>query len=299
MFLSLKSNPRQKTFLILLKVHLMKTIVLLLFATIFTSLSIAQELPARSPKAVVNQKVGLSDITIEYSRPSARNRVVYGSLVPYGEVWRLGANECTKITTTKAIIFGRSTLDAGTYAIFAVPQKDGKWNIMFNTDTKQWGTGSYDSDNDVLTTIGGASKCDHVESFDISFNNITNYGATILIKWSNTKVEVPFIIKTDEHVEAEINAAVSKGEELEQVHYKAANYYFQTKKDFKVALTHIEKSLAVKEGYFNLFLKAEILAETGDKKTAVKLAKNAKKMAKEAEKMDWADYIDKRITEWE
>jgi uncharacterized protein (DUF2141 family) len=275
-----------------------KSTFLLALSFLFTSISIAQELPARSPLSVINQKIGLCDMSITYSRPSARNRAIFGSLVPYGEVWRLGANECTTISITKPVTFGRTALDTGTYALFAIPQEDGKWNIIFNSDSKQWGSMSYDSEKDVANLIGGASKNEHTETFEITINNVSNYGGTILIKWSDTKVEVPFTLDTDGHVKTEIDRAVAEGKELDQVHYKAANYYLQTKKDYTTAMTHIDKSIAIKEAYFNFFLKAQVLHETGDNKAALKLGKKAKKLAKKDKKPGWVEYMDKNMADW-
>jgi Protein of unknown function (DUF2911) len=274
------------------------SLILLTLSLLFSSVAISQKLPARSPKSTLKQKVGLCDITIEYSRPSARNRAIFGNLVPYKEVWRLGANECTKISITQPLIFGRSVLDTGTYAIFAIPQEDGKWDIIFNTDHKQWGSMSYDSEKDAVRVIGGASKNEHTESFEISINRISNYGATILIRWEGLKVEVPFTVETDAHVQKEIESAIAEGKELEQVHYRAADYYLQMKKDTKQAMMHIDKSIEIQEGYFNLFLKAQILHEDGDNKAALKLGKKAKKLAKKDKKPGWVDYMDRNMEEW-
>ncbi|MFK8045831.1 MAG: DUF2911 domain-containing protein, partial [Crocinitomicaceae bacterium] len=122
----------------------MKKLVLLFVAGLMSTALTAQELPKPSPLGKSEQKVGLTDVKVEYSRPSAKGRVIFGELVPYGKLWRFGANQCTKFTTSTDMKVAGESLPAGTYAMFATPMEDGMWKIDFNSNTKQGGTGDYD-----------------------------------------------------------------------------------------------------------------------------------------------------------
>ncbi|MCB9223760.1 MAG: DUF2911 domain-containing protein [Crocinitomicaceae bacterium] len=266
-------------------------------------LTFAQTFPKLSPTAKIEQKVGLCTITIEYSRPSVKGRKIFGDLVPYEEVWRLGANECTKFTIDQPIMFGSNQLDTGTYALFAIPGSGEFWEIIFNSDYSQWGSNAYDENKNVLQVDADAtiSDCFTTETFNISIEDITNYSANIVFKWEQTKVTLPFIVDTDKQIDDMIAAAVKKGEELDKVHYKAASYFLKNMKDLKDldrAMEHIDQSIEIEKTYSNLFVKAQILAAQGNLKEANKLGEEAKKMAINAEKKDWAEYMQKKMDEW-
>lgn len=272
--------------------------LILTFILGFSFIATAQELPARSPKSSVSQKVGLCNLTITYSRPSVKGRVVFDDLVPYGQVWRLGANECTRLDISSPITIGTTKIDSGSYALFLTPNKDGAWQFHINKDYTQWGSMAYDPIKNIAEHGVQPSPCEHTESFSIQFTDITNYGASIECKWATTKVKLPFTVDTDNEVLATIANAVAKGKELEQVHYRAANYYLQLKKDTKLALDHIEKSIAIEKDYYNLFLKAQILYEMGEGKQAKKLGKKAKKIASKSGKPGWEDYMKRIMEDW-
>ena len=276
----------------------MKKVLFLILAGCFSSLLNAQELPQPSPMGKINQMVGLTAISMEYSRPSVKGRTIFGDLVPYGEVWRLGANACTKFTSSTDIEFGSSTLKAGTYAMFAKPMENGDWTIMFNTDTEQWGSYDYDEEKNSVTITVKAKANDFNETLSLNINNITNSSGVISIEWAKLRVDVPFSVKTDVFVKQNIDEAVKKGEELDLVYYRAASYAFKSLKDDKLAMSYLEQSFAVKKAHNSLFLKAQILKKSGKKAEAIQVAEEALKMAKAAEKKGWADYISENIEEW-
>lgn len=274
--------------------------VLLIFVLVFSTGSIfGQNMPQPSPSSVLKQTVGITEITIDYSRPSAKGRTIFGDLVPYGKVWRLGANGCTKITTSTDIMIGESNLKAGTYAIFAIPNKDGNWSIVFNTNTKQWGAGEYNDSLNVVLFDTKSKKVDFTETFSISINTIALNSATLSFQWENTLIEVPFKINTNEMVKLSITEAIKKGEDLDKVYYKAASYAFKSLNNEKLAIDYIDKSLAINKSHNGLFLKAQILNKSGKKDEAIATAKLALEYAKKAEKKGWADYISGNIAEWE
>jgi hypothetical protein len=272
----------------------MKGIKLLLALFISYSAS-AQDLPKKSAKSEIEQMVGLTEIEIEYSRPNANNRVIFGELVPYGEVWRLGANEPTTISIDFPIEINGQVLDTGKYAVFAIPEKN-YWKMVFNTDTEQWGAGNYDPKKNVIEYNAAATSSSFNESFTISFDNVNEYGAVLSFQWATTKVNVPFTTNTDKAVEISINKAIEKGEKLEKVYYKAADYAID-RNDFEEARKLINKSLEIERSYYNVFLLAQIEKET-DVKTARKLGAEAAELAVKADKQRWADYINRTIDEW-
>lgn len=254
--------------------------------------------PKASPLAKVEQKVGLTDISISYSRPGKKNRVIFGEVVPYGEIWRLGANENTKISTSDALIFGKDTLKAGTYAIFVKPSKD-NWEIFFYSETSNWGTPEHwDEKKVVLKTFAPVSIInDPVENFAISLDNLANDGASLQFSWDRTRVLAPFKLNTKDKVLASIKKTMD-GPSANDYH-QAANYFFQEKLDLKQALSWSTKAVEMRpEAYWMSRLKAQIQAELGDYKGAIE---SAKKSSEAAEKDGDSNYVKMNkasIEEW-
>jgi tetratricopeptide (TPR) repeat protein len=276
----------------------MKNILFLFAAAIFGGTAIAQELPQPSPKAKLEQVIGLTDISIEYSRPSVKGRTVFGELVPYDEVWRLGANACTKLTTSTELVVQGQILEAGTYAVFAIPSSNGTWKMLFNSDTEQWGAGSYDATKDVLTAIVKTTEHELTETFTIGITDVTINSANLTIKWANLSVVLELGVETQKIADANIKAAIAKGEDLDKVYYKAAAYYFNSLDNEKKALGYIHKGLNAKEGHALYFLRAQILKKQGHTKEAIESAEKAYELAMKAENKGWADYIQEHVEEW-
>jgi tetratricopeptide (TPR) repeat protein len=272
------------------------TLSLILASTL--TFSIAQELPKASPAGKVEQQVGLTNISITYSRPSVKGRKIFGDLVPFGEVWRLGANEATTITVDQYLKFGDQILNPGTYAMFATPHEDGTWDIMFNSDYEQWGTGKYDETKNVVTLMVQVERRKaETETLLISIGDLTLNSGTIVISWAEMYVPIPFKVETKKQAKENIEVALEKGEELDKVHYAAAKY-FRNAGDYKTALTHIDKSIKIEDYHGAYFLKARILADSGDKDGAIKMAEKALEVAKEKGADNWFEYIQESIDEW-
>jgi hypothetical protein len=280
----------------------MKTMYAAFALLLMTNFSFAQELPKLSPLSKSEHVVGLNKISLQYSRPSVRGRVIFGELVPYNEVWRLGANEPTRIISSHEIIFGAAgaeqILPADTFAIFAFPSADGNWKIVFNEDYQQWGSGSYDAAKDVVTLNVKAIENAHTETLLIDINDVTTNSASLTIAWDKIKVVIPFRVETDKTAQANIDKAIADGKDLDKVYSAAANYYFNTKNDLVKSMEYIDLSIGVKKSHSNLFLKARILHAKGEKKEAMKLAEEAKVLAEEAKNQGWVDYISETIEEW-
>lgn len=272
----------------------MKILLTLLSIGLITNIW-SQDLPKKSPHAAVEQTIGLTNVSINYSRPSVNGRVVFGELVPFGEVWRLGANESTKITLSFPITISNQKLDAGSYAIYAIPSAN-QWNIVFNTDYKQWGSNDYDTNKNVLEYSTAVNTNEHTESFTISFEAVNETSANIVFEWENVKVSVPFTTETSKAVEAEIKGAVAKGEDLGRVYSRAADYY-NDEGDLEKAKMYLIKSLEIERSYYNVYLQAEMM-KNEDLKGALKLGEEAAILAEKAGKANWAKYIRRNIGDW-
>ncbi len=272
-----------------------KNILALILITALST-SVAQELPQASPRGKVDQTVGLTNISIDYSRPSVKERKIFGELLPYGEVWRFGANASTKITIDQYLKFGDQILQPGTYSVFATPGEL-EWNVFFNSEVEQWGTSDYDAAKNVVSLSVKPVKEGFSETLEIGIEDLTINSGNIVIRWENTTVKLPFKVNTKELAEKNITLAIEKGEDLDKVYYNAAKYYLTTE-DYDQALSYIDQSISEKAAHNSLFYKARILKAKGDTKGAIKLAEKALNYANENNEEGWADYIQKALDEW-
>lgn len=245
--------------------------------------------PQPSPFSKVEQKVGLTDFTIEYSRPGVKDRTIFGNLVPYNKVWRTGANKNSIITFTDNVTVMGQLLEAGSYAIFTKPGEN-SWEILFYTDTENWGTPEKWEDGKVAARVNAEvySIPFTVENFTIDINKIHNSGATLEIMWENTYVSVPFTVHTDDKVFASINDVLS-GTPKASDYYAAAVYYSEEGKDLKQAKEWIDKAMKMmdKPMFYQVRQQAIIYAKAGDIKGAKKLAKESLKGAIKAGNEDY------------
>jgi len=248
----------------------------------------AQLAPQASPAAKVEQRVGLTDLTIKYSRPSKNNRAIFGELLPYGEVWRTGANENTTFTSSDVLIFGKDTLKAGTYALYTIPNKD-KWDLIFYKTTDNWGTPEkWEESNVVLKTTAAVASTKMVtESFSINITDLKNSSASIQLLWDQTMVSFPFTVTTDAKVMANINKVMAGPSAND--YYSAANYYYTEGKDLKKAAEWCQKAIdANPEAFWIQLLMAKIQTKLGLKKEAIATAQSGKAIA---EKSKYDDYV--------
>ena len=269
----------------------MKKLVLSLFVAALTLTTNAQiKTPAPSPSSKLEQAVGLSDVTVEYSRPGMRGRTIFGDLVPHGKVWRTGANENTKVTFSTDVTIDGKELKKGTYALYTKPGKT-SWEVIFYSDASNWGNPRKWDDKKVAlsTTVKADMMPMKIETFTITIDDITNNSAVLGMLWENAYVGVKFNTPTDKAVEASI-AATMQGPKAGDF-YSAAVYYLQSGKDIKKAATWINKAVDMtkdKPRFWYLRQQSLILAKAGDKKGAVKAAKAS---LAGAEKAGNADYI--------
>ncbi len=254
--------------------------------------------PKLSPTCKVEQRIGLTDVKVEYSRPSAAGRVVFGDLVPFNEVWRTGANENTKFTTSDMLFFGKDTLMPGTYALFTKPGKI-SWEIYFYSDITNWGTPDvWDQSKIVLKVVQPSEELTStVETFAISFKDLTIESAKICLEWEKTCVCIPFTMSTKSQVAASIEKTMAGPTATD--YYDAASFYLREKKELKVALDWITKAVDMKpDAFWMLRTKALIQAELGDKKGAIVSAKKSMELAEKASYQNYVDMNKKSIEEW-
>lgn len=274
----------------------MKTLTVLL-SILFAGTTFAQLAPQASPASKIEQRVGLTDITIKYSRPGKKDRVIFGDLLPFGEVWRTGANENTTFTCTDFMLFGKDTLKAGSYALYTIPNKD-KWDLIFYSTTTNWGTPeTWDDSKVVLKTTSAVTTTKMVtETFTINITDLKNDGAAIQMLWDQTMVSFPFTIATDAKVMANINKVMSGPSANE--YYAAANYYFTTDKDLKKAAEWCAKAIEGRpDAYWIYLLMAKIQAKQGLKKDAIATAEKGKAVAQKESDADYVKQFETLIKE--
>ncbi|MFT6245259.1 MAG: hypothetical protein ACJA0U_000196 [Salibacteraceae bacterium] len=278
----------------------MKKIMIALLTLGSFSLTAQITTPAPSPAAKVWQTVGLTEVTIDYSRPLKRDRVIFGDLVAYDKMWRTGANKNAMITTSEILIFGTDSLKAGSYAIFTTPKKGNSWDVYFYMDTENWGTpGEWDDKLVAVKTTATVSTSKTItESFTIAIDNVTMNGAELSFAWDNTKAVVSFAVPTNDAVMASIDKVMngpSAGD-----YYSAASFYLTQKTELELALKYINNALDMKENkpFWYLRKKALIQAEMGDFKGATATAKLSMEAAKDAGNDDYVKSNAKSIEEW-
>jgi len=255
------------------------------------------ELPRVSPKATVSQRIGFTDVTIDYSRPRVNNRVIWGELVPFDRVWRTGANEATTIQVSHDVMVNGRKLPAGTYALATIPGRD-QWTIIFNREKDLWGAFQYEESKDVLRVSASPEVTDHHhELMTFSFPSVTMDSAEVALEWE--KIRVPFRIEATTRAQAaeNIKNALARMEDW-RIPYQAANFAFQNKTGSAEAMNWIDRSVALSQNHTNLSLKARMLAEQGRVKEAIEVAERAVKAGRAStQKVDTLP-TEKLIAEW-
>ncbi|MEP3837032.1 MAG: DUF2911 domain-containing protein [Algibacter sp.] len=276
--------------------------ILLLFMSCATFYGVNAQIatPQPSPFSKLEQKVGVTDVTIEYSRPGVKDRTIFGDLVPYGKIWRTGANARTKITfSTDAVVDGQ-TLKAGSYSIFTIPNAD-SWDVIFYNDGKESGTPK-DLDGKYVaakTNVKSHEIPFNVESFTIDINNLSSTGARLEFIWAKTWVGLDFTVPTDIQVTASIDH-VMNGPSFED-YYASATYYLENDKDINKAKIWIDKAIDMTKDnprFWYLRKQALIHAKAGDTKTAIVAAKASLELAKKADNAGYVKMNTESLKAW-
>lgn len=256
----------------------------LAFATISASPAFAQapriEFPAPSPACTLKQRVGLTDIEIAYSRPSAKGRDIFGSLVSYGKVWRTGANAATKITFSTPVRLNGKEIEAGSYALYTIPGES-EWTIILNKGVGKSGT-QYDEKEDVARlTTPAINLSEKIETFTIEFNHITDESAVLNLVWEHTVVPIRISMEVTSKLVPQIEQAMSSSEGRKP-YFQAAMFYYDHNLDLQKAKEWVDAAVKEREAYYIVHLKAKILAKMGDKAGAIAAAERSTELAKQA-----------------
>lgn len=265
----------------------------------FSTLSIAQiRTPAPSPGLKWTQAVGLSEVSLEYSRPSAKGRTIFAAdgLVPYGDLWRTGANTATKISFSDKVWVEGKELAAGSYAILTRPNA-GSWDVNFYKHESTSFNSYTDKTPDATVTVSTMALPMQIETFTIGIGDLTNDGATLQFIWANTYAPVRLKFDVDGRVMANIEQVMAGPSGND--YFAAASYMHDAGKDLNVALGYIEKATSgANPAFWMVRRKALILADLGRKKEAIAAAKQSLELAKAANNNDYVRMNEASIKEW-
>ena len=275
--------------------------IIIVLAIIIANFTIEAQVqtPQSSPKATIHQSVGLTDVEIDYSRPSARGRAVFGNLIPFGKVWRTGANENTTVSFSDDVVIDGKTLKKGKYALYTIPKIE-SWEIIFYKTTDNWGNPEEWKEENVAlrATVKPETLNKSVETFTIGVNGLDNNFAYLEIYWENSHAALKFEVPTQQKATANIQKALAGPTAAD--YFSAAQFLFQSNGDNVKALEYINKSLEMskdKPFWYNR-LKSLIQAKLGDKKGAIESAKASLAAAELAKNQDYVKMNKESIAEW-
>lgn len=260
--------------------------------------SFAQDLkvPVLSPKQTVKQSFGISEITIEYSRPSVRGRVIFGELVPYGKIWRTGANQSTQITFTDDVKVEGNNVPAGTYAVYTIPNSE-SWEVMLYKDLKLAGNvNEYKPEEEFLRIkLPVRTTLQKVETFTISINDISITSANVSLLWENTSVSFSVTAEVDSKVMKSIDENMASEK---PAYFQAASYYYDNGKDLNKALEWVNKAIeSNQKAYWMVMLKSRIQYKMGDYTGASASAEQVVALAKEGNSEEYIKNGEKMLND--
>jgi Protein of unknown function (DUF2911) len=265
----------------------MKKVLFILSIVLTAAFTNAQTLttPQPSPTQTIKQNFGVGSIELNYSRPAKKDRKVMGDLVPFGKVWRTGANAATTLTFSDDVIIGGKEVKAGKYGLLTIPDA-GKWTIIISKDATVNQPSNYKVENDVVRVEANTMALPSViENFTINFADITGSNCNVQLMWENTAVQFAVTAGTDAKVMAQIDNLMNKDN---KPYFNAASYYYDNGKDLKQALGWVNKALETnKEAFWMYLLKARILKKTGDAVGSKAAATLCKEFATKAKNDDY------------
>ena len=275
----------------------MKTLVASLAVVIAGATAHAQQLdlPRPSPSAKVQQTAGLTEITVDYSSPGVKGRKVWGGVVPYGEVWRAGANAATKLTFSKDVTVGGSAVPAGSYAFFVIPNQNGAWTLILSKDVNQFGAFSYKKEADVVRVEAKPTPIPMRERLVYLIEDFNNDAANVDLEWEKVRVRLPIKLGTEQQVATTLkNLEDNPGGAFTS----AARYELDQKKDYDAGLKYVEKSIALGQDWLNSWTKAQLLAAKGNHKEAYAWAEKANELGQKSPRFFYADEVKKALKDW-
>ena len=277
----------------------MRKTITLAAALILTTSAYAQQIrtPRPSPSATLMQTVGLTDVTIKYSRPGVKGRAIWGALVPYDKVWRTGANEATTITFSDDVTVEGQKLPKGTYSLHTVPGQT-QWGVIFNSVADQWGSYSYDAAKDVLRVNVTPQAAPHAEWMTFEVPEMTTDTAKVVLRWE--KIAVPFTIDTDSTARtmAQFKAALNPQPDW-RTPYMAADFAFNNTGVATDAEINawLDQSMKANSNIANLYLKARMAHRAGNRADAIRYGEMAIAAAT-PQQADFAGVVRSEVEKW-
>jgi len=257
----------------------------------------APELPQASPRASVQQRVGLTDFTVDYASPAVKGREIWGGLVPHDQLWRTGANAATTLTASGAFTFGGKPVPAGSYALLTIPGKK-SWTVILSSNTKmQGGTGGYDQKEDVARITVEPTSAPARERLTFLFSDTTDDSTRLDLEWEKLRLSLPLAVDTRAQAQANIDKAI---DEAWRPHWSAARWLLENGGDTDKALGYIDISIAIKSTWWNNWVRAQILAKIGRTADAIAAAQQAEALGKDDRVFEqfFAPQVAKAIADW-
>lgn len=270
--------------------------VIAISAALLGATASAQEVPAASPKARVEQQVGVTNFAVDYSSPAVKGRKIWGALVPYDQPWRTGANAMTKLTASRDFMFGDKKVPAGTYGLYTIPGKN-SWTVALNSKSDSWGAPAPDPKNDVARITVKPQQSQMRERMTFIFSDTTDDASRLDLEWEKVRLPIPLKVDTKAHVMASIDQATS---EAWRPHFTSARYLLENNGDLGKALQYADTSIAIKPTWWNNWIRAQILAKQGKKQDAVAAAQKAQELGKGDRVFDgfFKPQVEKAVAEW-
>jgi hypothetical protein len=242
---------------------ILSTAALMLLVTFISTNAQAPAVPAASPSASVYQVVGISEVTVKYARPSVKGREIFGGLLPYGKVWRTGANTSTTLTLSHDATVGGVKVPAGTYGVFTIPDKS-EWTVILSKDNNLWGSDDYKMANDAARFTVKPEKVNTVELLTFNFESVDVDKAKLTIAWADVKIGFDIVFNSHQNILSKLKSDVSWSPS-----FRGADYILKSGKDLDLGMKYIDISIQIDENYNNLKVKAQLLEKAGKKSEAI------------------------------
>ncbi len=257
--------------------------------------------PKASPAQQIIQDFGLCQVRVRYSRPAVRGREIFGDLVPYGRIWRVGANESTKITFDCPVTFAGEPVPAGTYALYAFPE-EALWEVVLHKDTTHWGDGrtAYDPSEDLLRVrLTPEQRKEAQENFQISFDQIDHERMDMLWDWNELRIRIPLSTDTHAAMQREIQRALTENP-VAQTYYEAGRYLQEQGMELPRALSYLDRALELGgDTYYFHRVRSLVLAELGNYEEAIRSATRSRELAQGEGKDEFVRMNQKNIEKWQ
>ena len=258
--------------------------------------------PRVSPASEIEQMVGLTEVEVEYSRPSKRGRDIFGNVVPFGKIWRTGADNCTTISFSTDVVIDSQTIQSGKYSIFSIPNKE-SWDVILYSDIGLWGVPKDWDENKIVFKsnyqINKSANNSVKEMFTISFDNVTNNDVDMIFSWDDVSVKVNIVVPTRRIVSDNIKKVMG-GSPSPSDYYSAAVYYKQENINLDTALEWINKAIDLFENprFYQLRQQSLIMAANKKYSDAIVVARESLKLSIEADNKDYVKMNKESILEW-